>query len=162
MQMEGSHGGAVSGQPFLQLPLHFCPWISIRQGQFWVKIFQMSEQPHSSTRGHTYVLEVVSSGSISLLLDILANVFLTGSWEPLISLASRTFQWFPKFPNPPLLLIFIHSPGPLDFSGWNLKNIKAKEFDIQHFSNGSFNPKMPVRLMRRKQSNTLRNMVKQL
>ena len=30
----------VTGQPFLQSLLHFCPCISFRQEQFWVKIFE--------------------------------------------------------------------------------------------------------------------------
>ena len=37
------------------------------------------------------VLEMVSTGSISPLLGILAKVIPIGSWEPLASLASGTF-----------------------------------------------------------------------
>jgi hypothetical protein len=44
-----------------------------------------------SARGHVYLLEVVSSCSISLLLDILANIIPSGSWETLASLESGTF-----------------------------------------------------------------------
>jgi hypothetical protein len=32
----GSPSGAVSGWPFLQSLLHFCPCLSFRQEQFWV------------------------------------------------------------------------------------------------------------------------------
>ena len=44
-----------------------------------------------STGARAYLLEVVSTGSISILLGILANVILTGSWEPLAALVSGTF-----------------------------------------------------------------------
>jgi hypothetical protein len=73
---------------FLQSLLNFCPWVSFKQKQFWVKHFEMSVCPHSLTGGHVYLLEVVSSGSIFLLLSISANV---GFWDSLPSLASVTF-----------------------------------------------------------------------
>jgi hypothetical protein len=47
--------------------------VSVRQEQFWVKIFEMGGW-QTATRGHVYLLEVVSSGSISPLLGILAKV----------------------------------------------------------------------------------------
>jgi hypothetical protein len=50
----------------------------------------MDGWPHSSTRGHAYLLDVVFIVSISLLLVILANVIPVGSWEPLPSLLSGT------------------------------------------------------------------------
>jgi hypothetical protein len=70
---------------------YFCPCISFRQEQFWVKIFEMSGHPHASTRDHVYLLEVISSASISSLLVISAKVIPTGSREPLTSLVSGTF-----------------------------------------------------------------------
>ena len=54
---------------------------------------------HPSTRDHVYLLEVVSSGSISLILGFSVNVIPIGTWEPLPPLASGIFQWFPKFPT---------------------------------------------------------------
>jgi hypothetical protein len=50
----------------------------------------MSGWPHSSTGGHTYLLEVVSTGSVSTSLHILAKVISFGSWELFASLASGT------------------------------------------------------------------------
>ena len=41
--------------------------------------------------GHVYLLEVVSSGSISPVLGILINVIPVESWEPLVSMTSRIF-----------------------------------------------------------------------
>jgi hypothetical protein len=68
-----SMGWLVPGQPFLQSLLHFCPWISFRHEQFSSKTLMVGWWPHSSTGGPVYVLEVVSSGSISPLLYILAS-----------------------------------------------------------------------------------------
>jgi hypothetical protein len=59
---------------------------AFRQKQFWVKIFEMGGWLHPSPGGHVYLLEVVSSGSVFLLLGILANAIHIGSWEPLESL----------------------------------------------------------------------------
>ena len=91
----------------------FCPCISSRQKQFQVKIFEMGGWAHPSTRGYAHLLEVVSSGSISSLLGISANIFAVGSWEP-------SFPWnlglSSGSSNLPLLHISIHFPGPLDFS----------------------------------------------
>jgi hypothetical protein len=47
--------------------------------------------PHPSHGGHVYLLEMISSGSIFLLLAILANVIPIGSWESLEFLVLRTF-----------------------------------------------------------------------
>ena len=55
------------------------------------EILLMGRWPHASTRGHVYLLEVVSSGSISPLLGISAKVIPIGSWEPLTSLVSGIF-----------------------------------------------------------------------
>jgi hypothetical protein len=46
---DGSPGGVVSGWPFLQSLLHSFPYISFRQEQFWVNIFEMGGLPHPST-----------------------------------------------------------------------------------------------------------------
>jgi hypothetical protein len=79
---DGSLGGTVSGWPFPQPRLHFYPCISFRQEQFLVKNFEMGDWPHPSTVGHVYLLEVVSSRSISLMLGISVNVIPIGSWNP--------------------------------------------------------------------------------
>jgi hypothetical protein len=69
----------------------FSPCVSFGQEQFWVKNFEIGGWPHPSTGGCAYLLKVISTGSLSPLLGILANVNLVGSWEPLASLASGTF-----------------------------------------------------------------------
>ena len=74
-----SLGGAVSGGLSFSLCSTFCPCISFRQGQFWVKIYEMGGCPHPSTRGCVYPLDTVSIVSLSLLLGILANVLPVGS-----------------------------------------------------------------------------------
>ena len=93
-----SLGGAVSGSPFLQSLLHFfffffcfCPCIFFKHGQFLVKIVEMGGWPHLSTEDCAYILEMVSSSSISLLLGILTNVISIWCWEPLESLVFGTF-----------------------------------------------------------------------
>ena len=70
----------------------------------------------SLDQGHSYLLEVVSTGYISLSLHILARVIPNGSWELLISLVSETLQWLsPIFPTP-LPHIYIQFPDPLVLS----------------------------------------------
>ena len=69
--------------------------------------FEMGGWPHPLTGGCAYLLEIVSTDSISTLLYILAKVIPIGSWELLASLASGTLQWLPLVPNPQLLHIFI-------------------------------------------------------
>ena len=54
-------------------------------------IFEVGAWPRPSTGGHAHPLDLVSTGSISPLLDISAKVFPVGAWEPLGSLASGTF-----------------------------------------------------------------------
>jgi hypothetical protein len=83
--------GAFLDDLSFSLCFNFSPCISIRQKQFWFKDFGMGGWPYPSSGGSAYLLEVVSSGSISLLLGILANVIPVESWEPLASLVSGTF-----------------------------------------------------------------------
>ena len=94
----------------------FCPYLSFRQKEFLVKNLQMGGRPHLSTQGNGYLLEVVSKGSISPLLCIQASIIPIWSWQPLVSLASGTFQWLPPVPHPPLLHISIQCPNPLCLS----------------------------------------------
>jgi hypothetical protein len=56
--------------PFLQSLLHFSSQHSFRHEQLWVKEFEMGGWHHPSTVGCAYLLEVVSTGSISPSLDI--------------------------------------------------------------------------------------------
>jgi hypothetical protein len=56
-----------------------------------VIFFEMDGCFHHSTWIHSYLLEIVSTGSIYLLCGILANIIPVESWEPLSSLASGTF-----------------------------------------------------------------------
>ena len=59
------------------LSLHF-----ILTGGIQDYIFKVGGWPYHSTGGHAYPLDVVSTGSLSPLLDILAKVLPFGSWEP--------------------------------------------------------------------------------
>jgi hypothetical protein len=65
-------GGLWDGLSF-SLCSNFCPCVSFRQEQFWIKDFERGEWPHPSTGGHVYLLEVVFTVSISPLLGILAK-----------------------------------------------------------------------------------------
>jgi len=73
-RQDGSLGGAVPGWPFLQPLLHlfylfiFGPCSFFGKQHFWVKNFERGGWPHPLTRGHAYLLEVVSTGSISPIL----------------------------------------------------------------------------------------------
>jgi hypothetical protein len=64
---DGSLGGAVSWWLFLQSLFHSLSFISFRQEQFWLKIFEMGEWLHTSTWGHDYPLESVCISSISYM-----------------------------------------------------------------------------------------------
>ena len=92
--MDPQVGQSLDGLSF-SLFFTLCHCISFRQEQFWVNIFEMGVWPHSSTGNHAYPLDMVSTGSISRLLDILANALPVGSWEPFVSLVSGTFLWLP-------------------------------------------------------------------
>jgi hypothetical protein len=74
-----------------------CPCISFRQEQFSVKFFEKGGWIHPSTRGHASPLVMVSTGSLSPLLGISANVILNVSWEPLPFQVSGTFCWLHQF-----------------------------------------------------------------
>ena len=76
--------------PSVSAPLFVLAFLFDKR-KFGLIFFKVGGWPHSSTGGHVYLLDVVSTGSISLLLGILTNVLLVGSWEPLVSLASGTF-----------------------------------------------------------------------
>ena len=96
---DGSPGGAVPRWPFLQSLFHFffCPYSSFGQEHFWVKNLEMGGYPHPLTGGRAYLVEVVSTGSISPLLRISAKVITFGPWEPLTSLASGACSGYPQF-----------------------------------------------------------------
>jgi hypothetical protein len=116
------------GQSLYGLSFSFCstlcPYISFLQEEFWINIFEVDRWPHSSTGGHAYPLELVSTGSISPWLGISAKVLpveplgnLLGPWHlglfsgyPLFSL-SLSHYYTPTFkfltlctspPSPPL------------------------------------------------------------
>ena len=80
-----SHVVVISAWPFLQSLLQFCPCISFRQEQSWDKILRWVDCQILNS-GHVYLLEVVSSGSISTLLVIFAKGLPISTWDPLISL----------------------------------------------------------------------------
>ena len=62
---DGSSGGAIPGWSFLQSLFHFFPCSSFGQEHFCVKNFEIDEWSHPLTRGHAYLLEVGSTGSIA-------------------------------------------------------------------------------------------------
>ena len=67
--------------PSFSLCSIFCPCSSFGQEHFWVKNFEMGGWPHPSTQGHAYLLEVVSTGSISPSMQISANGSLSFPWR---------------------------------------------------------------------------------
>ena len=71
--MDPKLGWSLGGL-FFQSLLHFCLYISFRQEQLWVKNFEDEWVAPASTEGRVYLLEVVSSSSISPLLGTLPNV----------------------------------------------------------------------------------------
>jgi hypothetical protein len=71
--------GLVTGQPFVHSLLYFGSCISFRQEQYGVKFFEGGVVFPSLQWGPVYLLEVVSSGSISPLLGISAKVTLIES-----------------------------------------------------------------------------------
>jgi hypothetical protein len=87
----GSQAGLVTGWPFLQSLLNFCPCIFFGQEKFWVKISKMVGRPHNLLGDHIYLLEVISSGSVSPVMGILVKVFPIESWKSLTSQVSGTF-----------------------------------------------------------------------
>ena len=105
-KMDTQLGWSPDG-PSFSLCSIFCPCISFGQEHSWVKNFVMGGWPYPTIRGQAYLLEVLSTGSISPLLCISAKVIPVGSWEPLTSLVSGTLQWLSPVPHPPLLHIFI-------------------------------------------------------
>ena len=77
--------------PFFFFFFFFFPDFYLKIDSFLVKIFEMGGWPHLSTEDCAYILEMVSSSSISLLLGILTNVISIWCWEPLESLVFGTF-----------------------------------------------------------------------
>ena len=94
----------------------FCLCFSFGQEHFWDNNLEIGRWPHPSTKGHSYLLGVVSSRSISHFLAILGKVIPTESWEPLDSLVSGSFWWLPPVPHSSLLRIFILFPDPMNVS----------------------------------------------
>ena len=80
--------GSSPDGPSFSLCSTFCPFLSFGQEHFWFKNFEVIRWSHS----FTYGLEVISTGSISPFLCILATVNIFRSWMPLSSLASLTLQ----------------------------------------------------------------------
>jgi hypothetical protein len=85
---DGFQVGLVTGWPFLQSLLHYYPAFLLNSNNSGSKILKIGERSNPSTGGLAYLLEVVSSGSISLLLGILAKVIHIESWVPLTSQVS--------------------------------------------------------------------------
>jgi hypothetical protein len=98
------------GQSWLAFPFFFppalVPVLSLGRDITGLKT-EMGEWPHPSTRGSAYLLDVVSLGSRSLSMCILAKIITHESWELLISLESGTLQWLSPVPHPSLPHIFL-------------------------------------------------------
>jgi hypothetical protein len=74
---------------FVSVSVHFfVPVFPLDRNDSGLKILRW---PHSSIGGHADLLEVASTGSISSLLLISANVIPVGSWEPEASQAGCYF-----------------------------------------------------------------------
>jgi hypothetical protein len=69
----------------------FVPTYLLDRKNSGTKILKMSGWSHFSIEGHVYLLEMVSSGSISRVLGILAKIIPIESWEPLTTQVSGTF-----------------------------------------------------------------------
>lgn len=69
------------------------------------KFLNIDGWPHTSSRGPVYLVKVDSSGSISPLLNISANVTSIESWDPLI----------PQVPLHPTSLLHTTAPDFLYF-----------------------------------------------
>jgi len=83
--------------PSVSVPL-FCLCLSFGQEHIWVKNFEMGGWRCPSTGGCTYLLEVLSTNSISSQLCISAKVIPVESFETLAFLVSGTLQWLPPDP----------------------------------------------------------------
>ena len=59
--------GAISRWAFPSVCSTLCPYISFRQEQFWVKIFEMGGWPNPSMRSHAYPLYKVTTGPLPSL-----------------------------------------------------------------------------------------------
>ena len=103
-------GQSLDGLSF-SLYSNLCLCLSFAQEHFWVKNFELHGGEHSSTGGHAYLREVVSIGSLSPLLGILAKVISIGSWDLLDSLDFISFSVF----LPSFLLSFLPSFLPFSF-----------------------------------------------
>ena len=68
---------------FLSISAALYSCISFGQEEFWINIFEVGGWPYPSTGDCAYPLDMVSTGSVSTLLGILANVLPIRSWEPL-------------------------------------------------------------------------------
>ena len=90
----------------------FIPVLPLDINNFVSRILKMGGWPHASNGDHVYLLDMVSLGSISPLVGLLAKVILIGTshipgvWD---------FLEVPLSPHPTLLHISIHSAGLLGF-----------------------------------------------
>ena len=96
----------------------FVPVLLLDRTNFGSEVLWVGWCPYCSTGGPAWLKEVISSGSVFLLLDILAKVTCIDFWEhPTDSLRLlRTSPMPPPVPQPWQLQISIHSPGPLGLS----------------------------------------------
>ena len=102
----------VTGWPFLQSMLHFCPCTSFRQDEFWVESFMGGLVSLSLHWESCLAAEVVSSGFMSPLLGTLAKVTHIDSWE----LPYPRSLELPRDPTPSAAAVFhsiLHPSGPL-------------------------------------------------
>ena len=87
----GYQFGLVTGPPFPQSVLHFCSFISFRQGEFWDRVFDCGMEMPFFHLMPCILLEVDSTSSLSPLLRISSKVPPSESWVSFIFHVSGTF-----------------------------------------------------------------------
>lgn len=88
--MNPNLGRSMDGLSFCLVSI-FVPSFPLGRNNSESRILKVSAWPHVSTVGHVYIQEVVSSGSISPLLDTLAKV-IPIFWDPHLHWETLKFQ----------------------------------------------------------------------
>jgi hypothetical protein len=98
--MDPQVGQSLDGLSF-SLCSTFCPVISFRQEQFWVKILKMGWWPHPSTRGHAlttgYGLDWFSLPFVGVF-QLTSSTW--GPWSLFLSWHLGLSGCYPQFPTP--------------------------------------------------------------
>jgi hypothetical protein len=99
----GSQFGPVSGPPFLQAVLWFCPLSSFTQEQFWVRVFDCGMATHPSL--FFYWRWALQVPSVYCRADVFHLRSPFEAWESLTSQVSGTF-WRVPYLLPPEVTCF--------------------------------------------------------